>query len=87
MPSAINIPLPRMLTPNPFDNFLISTFEEGTAFPIEMTVRSSGGRIVLRERIFTSKEIISTSELIPGLYHIRLENEHGELLDGHFRKR
>jgi hypothetical protein len=75
-----------MISPNPFDNFLISVFEEGTTFPIEMTVSSSAGRVVLRERIFTSKKIISTSDLIPGLYHIRLENEHGELLDGHFRK-
>ena len=75
-----------VVSPNPFDAILIVEMSEGTVFPVDLEMRSTSGDLVLHDRIFTSKKIISTRAVEPGLYQVQLMNEQGHVFDGHFRK-
>ncbi len=75
-----------MLSPNPFDTILISQLDEGTALPVDLVIRDATNAIVLRDRIFTIKKIIQTTELSAGLFHISMASEFGILFEGYYSK-
>ena len=75
-----------MLSPNPFDVILISQLVEGVAMPVDLVTRDSDSQVVLRDRVFTVKKIIQTSELNSGLFHITMTNEFGLVHEGHYSK-
>jgi hypothetical protein len=75
-----------MLSPNPFDAILISQLVEGVAMPVDLVIRNSDSQVVLRDRVFTVKRIIQTSELNPGLFHITMTNEFGLVHEGYYSK-
>ena len=75
-----------MLSPNPFDTILISQLGEGVAMPVDLVIRDSENQIVLRDRIFTVKKIIQTSELDCGLFRISMTNEFGLVHEGYYSK-
>ena len=75
-----------MLSPNPFDTILISQLDEGVAMPVDLVIHDSDNQSVLRDRIFTVKKIIQTSELNPGLYRVTMTNEFGLVHEGYYNK-
>ncbi len=75
-----------MIGPNPFDEILIVELSEGQNFPVDLIATNTATDQLFRDRIFTSKKIVDTSNFPPGLYQYVLKHEDLILDEGYIRK-
>ncbi|MFO0359059.1 MAG: hypothetical protein ACK50N_01035 [Flavobacteriales bacterium] len=75
-----------MIGPNPFDEILIVELSEGQNFPVDLIATNPATDQVFRDRIFTSKKIVDTSNFPPGLYQYVLKHDDKILEEGYLKK-
>lgn len=64
--------IPFVLSPNPVQNNLIITLEDGGEFTLKLY--DSNGKIVLSEKVKNNAKV-NTASIRPGVYYVRLSNE------------
>lgn len=75
------------LSPNPFEDIIIIDLGEPERFPIDFYLENHEGEIKFRNRIFTSKKIVDTSDVKSGNYRFKLQSDKNVLLEGWIEKK
>ncbi len=70
------------ISPNPFEDIIIVDLGEPEILPVDFYLENQAGEMKYRNRIFTSKKILDVSDVPPGNYRYKLQNEKRILLEG-----